>query len=87
MLTAPSILCRVVRPFAAPIVARPADVLSVWPGHPTHTLAVLTPDCDRIIRHGYCPESKLYGEILSLFLDAAIRLPVQAQRALLSRSA
>lgn len=87
MLSRPSIVCRVLRPFADPIPARAGDVLAVWPGHPTHAVTVLTGDCTAIIRHAPCDEGRLYGVLLDRFLDGAIRLPEASQRALLTQSA
>lgn len=87
MLDRPSIVCRVVRPFFAPIAATPGQVLTVWPGHPTHTLIVFTPSLDRCIRYAHRAESVLYSDLLSLFLDGKIQLPDRSARALLSQSA
>jgi hypothetical protein len=87
MLDAPSIVCRVIRPIAYPIVARPDEVLVVWPGHPDLTLCVLTPDGETIIRSRYLPEGVLYSTLLDLFLDGAILLSTDSERALLSRPA
>lgn len=87
MLNKPSIVCRVVKDIDDPIMAFPGQVLSAWPGHPHLSLSVLTGDCSRVIRSCYCPERVLYAELLNLFLDGAIRLPVRSQRALLEKSA
>jgi hypothetical protein len=86
MLPAPSIVCRVVRPIMAPIVARPNSLLLVWPGH-AHTLTVAS-SCGTVQRTAYCPEGVLYGALLNLFLDAAIRPLTEAdERALLGVAA
>lgn len=87
MLAAPSIVCRVIRPFLDPIVARPDEVLTAWPGHPELTLCVLTHDGETIIRSRYLPEGVLYSALLDLFLDGAILLSHESERALLSRPA
>ncbi|MFN9086723.1 MAG: hypothetical protein ACK6DP_05105 [Gemmatimonas sp.] len=87
MLDRPSIVCRVLRPFLAPIVARPNEVLTAWPGHPTLALCVLTPDGETIIRSRYLPEGVLYSALLDLFLDGSVRLSEESERALLSRPA
>jgi hypothetical protein len=87
MLDRPSIVCRVIRPIADPIVARRNDILTAWPGHRTLTLCVLTADAERLIRSAYLPERLLYPALLDLFLDGRVRLPEASQRALLSRSA
>jgi hypothetical protein len=87
MLDAPSIVCRVIRPIVYPIVARPDDVLTAWPGHPELTVCVLTPDGNTIIRSRYLPEGVLYSTLLDLFLDGAILLSTDSERALLSRPA
>lgn len=87
MLDRPSIVCRVLRPIADPIVARPDEVLTAWPGHPALTLCVLTPDGETITRSRYLPEGVLYSALLDLFLDGAIRLSHASEQALLSRPA
>ena len=87
MLSAPSIVCRVVRPLLDPIVAAPGDVLTAWPGHPTHALAVLSADCETVLRTIAREERVLYADLLHWFLDARIQLPEASQKALLSRSA
>ena len=85
MLDAPSIICRVVRPIVGPVVAAPGDILAVWPGHPTHTLAVVSGDKATLLRHCFCADGAVYGLVLDWFLDARIRLPLQDQRALLTQ--
>jgi hypothetical protein len=83
MLDRPSIVCRVVRPMACPIAADPGDVLVAWPGHPTHSLAVVRHQ--RVVRTRHVPDGVLYGALLDLFLSARIRLPLTAQRRLLTQ--
>jgi hypothetical protein len=85
MLDAPSIVCRVIRPIVYPIVARPDEVLVVWPGHPTHTLTVCAPDGKAVLRWIYCADGALYGILLNLYLDAAIRCcDPESERSLLT---
>jgi hypothetical protein len=86
MLDRPSIVCRVVRPILSPLVATPGDYLTGWPGHPTHTLAVVTSDQTTVVRHRFCADGALYGLLLDLFLDGKVRLTDQAQRRLLSQT-
>lgn len=84
MLPAPPIVCRVLRPMLHPIVARAGEVLTVWPGHPTHTLIVFMADGETPLRWCPCPEGALYGALLNLYLDAAlVALTVESERALL----
>ncbi|WP_396215736.1 hypothetical protein [Gemmatimonas sp.] len=87
MLDAPSIVCRVLRPFMNPIPAAAGDVLTVWPGHPTHTLIVFTSSLDQCVRHGYRAEKVVYSDLLHLFLDGKIQMAERSQKALLTRSA
>lgn len=85
MLDRPSIVCRVLRPLCEPIVARPGELLVVWPGHPTHTLTVCAPDGQTLLRHGHCAAGVLYGALLNLYLDAAVRCcDPESERSLLS---
>jgi hypothetical protein len=70
-----------------PIAAEPSQVLTVWPGHPTHTLIVFTSSLDRCVRHSYRAESVLYSDLLELFLDGKIALADRSARALLSQPA
>lgn len=84
MLPAPSIVCRVLRPMLDPIVARPNDLLAVWPGHPTHALIVFMADGLTALRWSPCPEGVLYGALLNLYLDAVlVALTVESERSLL----
>ena len=84
MLDRPSIVCRVVRPIATPIAADPGDTLVGWPGHPTHTLAVVSPR-QTVRRTRFVPDGVLYGALLELYLDGKIRLAVASQRHLLTQ--
>jgi hypothetical protein len=84
MLAEPSIACRVLRPFARPIVARPPELLVVWPGHPELTLVTYDASGQTPLRWTHWPEGHLYGDLLHLFLDAKIAcLSVESERALL----
>ena len=67
-----------------PIPARVGDVLTVWPGHPTLTLCVSSPDGQKPLHWCYVPEGLLYGDLLHWFLDAKIEaMTVESERALL----
>lgn len=83
MLPAPSIACRVIRPFMDPIPADVGRMLVVWPGHPTKTLSVLTPCGRHIIRSAPLSDGLLYGALLELYLDGKIAcLSLASERAL-----
>lgn len=89
MLDRPSFVLRVCAPVVAPIAARPGQLVVVHPGHPTHTLATVTPDGQRVVRHGYVPDGALYGPLLILIADGVLvpldpRLPQSLRRALAS---
>lgn len=84
MLDRPSIVCRVVRPMVKPIAADPGDTLVAWPGHPTHTLAVVSSE-KAVRRTRHVPDGVLYGALLELYLDGKVRLPVASQRRLLTQ--
>lgn len=86
MLDRPSIAALVVRPIRTPIAAQPGDMLIAWPGHPTHTLGVVSPEPRRVLRTRHVPDGAVYGELLRLFLDAKIRLPLRSQRRLLTQA-
>jgi hypothetical protein len=73
MLDRPSIVCRVIGCTDLLIDATPGDLLVVWPGHPTHTVTVCTPDGHTVRNFRFCAEGSLYGILLNLYLDAAIR--------------
>ena len=68
----PSFVLRVLAPIVFPIAARAGALLVVTPGHPTHTLAVMTPDARRMVRHRFCEDGALYGPILMLDADGAV---------------
>lgn len=70
-----------------PIVARPGEVLTIWPGHPELTLCVFTPDGETPIRWRHHPEGALYGDLLALYLDAKIRGVSDRDERLLTQSA
>ena len=71
-LMRPSFVLRVLAPIVFPIAARTGALLVVSPGHPTHTLAVLTADASRIVRHRHVEDGALYGPILMLDADGAV---------------
>lgn len=72
MRVCPSFVLRVLAPIVFPIAARAGCLMVVTPGHPTHTLAVLSPDARRMIRHRFCEDGALYGPILCLDADGAV---------------
>ena len=85
MLSRPSIVCRVLGPTGTLLESARGDLLVIWPGHPTHTVSVCTPDGRITLRWRHCPEGVLYGALLNLYLDAAIRCcDPESERALLS---
>lgn len=68
----PSFVLRVCVPIIAPIVARAGQLLVVTPGHPTHTVVVVTPDARRVVRHRFVPDGALYGPLLCLDADGVV---------------
>ena len=85
MLDRPSIVCRVLGPTAPLIESAIGDLLVVWPGHETHTVTVCGPDGHTVRRFAYRPEGVLYGALLNLYLDAAIRCcDPESERSLLT---
>ncbi|WP_353265856.1 hypothetical protein [Gemmatimonas sp.] len=85
MLDAPSIVCRVLGSTDTLIESCPGDLLVIWPGHPTHTVTVCGPDGLTVRAFGYCAEAVLYGALLNLYLDAAIRCcDPESERSLLT---
>lgn len=79
----PSFVLRVLAPIMVPIAAGAGALLVVTPGHPTHTLMVLTPDARRLVRHRYVEDGALYGPILMLDADGVVQFltPVDRQLA------
>lgn len=66
-----------------PIAAAVGQLLVVWPGHPTHTLAVVRRTRGHaVVRHAHMPEGALYGVIMNLELDGHLTplSPADAQR-------
>lgn len=49
----PTYLLRCLAPILFPIPMRAGELLLITPDHPTHTMAVLTPDGSRVVRHSY----------------------------------
>ncbi len=83
-MTAPTIVCRVTRPFADPIPARVGDILVAWPGHSRNTLTITCPSGFSVLASVPYPDADLYPLLLRLFLDGAIRPgSVAAERELL----
>lgn len=78
-----SFVLRVLAPIMFPIAARAGALLVVTPGHPTHTLTVMTADASRIVRHRYCEDGALYGPILVLDADGAVTFLTPQDRQLL----
>lgn len=72
MADGPSFVFRVVHPVLAPIPARAGELVAVWPGHPTHTLTVLSSDGRRALRHRVVEDGALYGPLLSLDADGVL---------------
>lgn len=84
MLDRPFLVGRVVRAFDTPIAAEVEDTLIAWPGHRTHTLAVVTPD-QVVRRTRHVAYGVLYGALLGLYLDGKVRMPTASQRRLLTQ--
>lgn len=72
MFDRPPFHFRVRAPIIAPIQATAGAILSVWPGHPTHTLAVYDPAAKRVLRHRYVEDGALYGPLLILDADGLL---------------
>ena len=80
------IVCRVLSPIIAPIVARPGDLLVIRPAA-KDSLAV-TDGAGRVeLRRAAIPPGRLYGDLLHLMLDEAIRPLTSVDERLLLRSA
>lgn len=61
---------RVNTPLLWPIAAAVGQLLVVWPGHPTHTLAVVRRTRGHaVVRHAFMADGALYGVIMNLELD------------------
>jgi hypothetical protein len=85
MTNQPIAVLRVLSPLLYPVPAAAGDALAVWPGHPTHALAVTKPDLE-VRAHRGCPDGELYGVILHLLLDGAVEPMDAASRLALSRA-
>jgi hypothetical protein len=55
-----------------PIAANVGEMLIVWPGHPTLTMCVTTPDGSTILRQIYYPEHAVGRLLFDRFLDGKI---------------
>lgn len=73
MLDRPSFVLRVLAPMLFPLAARAGQLLVITPGHPTHTVAVVTPDARRVVRHRFVEDGALYGPILCLDADGVVQ--------------
>ena len=80
----PPIVCRVVRTIASPVPALPGDALTVWPGHATHTLCVLSPEMDKVRCRKAVSVEAAYAFALEQYLEGSVNLPLDSERALLS---
>jgi hypothetical protein len=80
----PPIVGLVIRPIHRPIEAEPGDWLTVWPGHPTHALAVVNASRTRVLHRQWYPDDAVWGVALDLYLDGAVRFRADAEKALLS---
>ncbi len=87
MLTEPIAVLLVRAPVIAPIVARPGELIVVWPGHPTHTLTVTDGSGTQIRRHKYVPDGALYGPLLILDADGVVSCVAPEDRQRLAQSA
>ena len=63
---------RCLSPIVFPIAVRVGQLLVIHPGHPTHTVAALTADGRRVVRHRYVEDGALYGPLLILCDDGAL---------------
>jgi DNA mismatch repair protein MutH len=79
------IVCRVLSPIIAPIVARPGELLVIRPA--AHdSLAVTDATGTTELRRAAIPPGRLYGDLLHLMLDDAIRPLTSADERLLLAS-
>ena len=72
MRSVPSFVLRCLSPIVFPLAMRVGQLLVVHPGHPTHTLAVTTPDGRRVVRYRHMEDGALYGPLLILCDDGAL---------------
>lgn len=80
----PTMAFRILRPIRSPLAAQPSDTLVAWPGHPTHTLGVVSPQPRRVLRTLHVPDRQLYRRLFHWYLDGRIRpANVATERALL----
>lgn len=82
----PAFVLRVLAPMLFPIAARAGQLLVVTPGHPTHTVTVLTPDARRVLRHRHVEDGALYGPILCLDADGVVAFLTPQDRQALQRA-
>lgn len=80
-----TIVCRVLSPIIAPIVARPGELLVIRPAA-EDSLVVTNAAGEREIRRAAIPPGRLYGDLLHLMLDEAIRPLTSVDERLLLRA-
>jgi hypothetical protein len=80
-----TIVCRVLSPIIAPISARPGDLLVIRPAA-TDSIAVVDAKVERELRRAAVPPGRLYGDLLHLMIDEAIRPLTRADERLLLRA-
>lgn len=72
MTEEPFMTCEVREELHFPVRARVNDLLVIWPGHPTHTLAVLDPQRTAVTSHCFMADKYLFGYALGLMNDERI---------------
>lgn len=85
----PTYLLRCQSPVLFPIPMREGELLLITPEHPTHTMAVLTPDGSQVVRYGYGEDTaERRAQFTALCDDGAlvwllppVELPLPAPRA------
>ena len=80
-----TIVCRVLSPIIAPIAARPGELLVIRPAA-EDSLVVTNAAGEREIRRAAIPPGRLYGDLLHLMLDEAIRPLTSVDERLLLRA-
>ena len=80
-----TIVCRVLSPIIAPIAARPGELLVIRPAS-EDSLVVTNASGEREIRRAAIPPGRLYGDLLHLMLDEAIRPLTSVDEQMLMRA-
>ena len=80
-----TIVCRVLSPIIAPIVARPGELLVIRPAA-EDTIAVTDAVGTTVLRCAAVPPGRLYGDLLHLIIDEAIRPLTSVDERLLLRA-